>query len=117
METNDNREITFRVLEKDSVPLLLDLQEEAFAVLDDPDLLRRNTAETFGVCFNEKSLVLAVYRGKEIAGFGILYAAGGVIYIVKRPNLSRTLGFHELFHLFVLAGSAAHYMMVFWFVL
>ena len=76
METNDNREITFRVLEKDSVPLLLDLQEEAFAVLDDPDLLRRNTAETFRVCFNEKSLVLAVYRGKEIAGFGILYAAG-----------------------------------------
>lgn len=76
METNDNRDITFRVLEKDSVPLLLDLQEEAFAVLDDPDLLRRNTAETFGVCFNEKSLVLAVYRGKEIAGFGILYAAG-----------------------------------------
>ena len=48
---------------------------------------------------------------------GILYTAGGVIYIVKRPNLSRTLGFHELFHLFVLAGSAAHYMMVFWFVL
>ncbi len=48
---------------------------------------------------------------------GIAYTIGGVIYIAKRPNLSCTLGFHELFHLFVLAGSAAHYIMVFWFVL
>lgn len=48
---------------------------------------------------------------------GISYTIGGVIYIAKRPNISRTLGFHELFHLFVLAGSAAHYIMVFWFVL
>ena len=48
---------------------------------------------------------------------GIAYTIGGVIYIAKRPNISCTLGFHELFHLFVLAGSAAHYIMVFWFVL
>lgn len=74
--TKDKREITFRVLGKDSVPVLLDIQEEAFAVLDDPDLLRRNTEETLEVCFNEKSLVLGAYCGEEIAGFGILYAAG-----------------------------------------
>lgn len=40
---------------------------------------------------------------------GIAYTMGGVIYIAKRPNISCTLGFHELFHLFVLAGSAALY--------
>ncbi len=48
---------------------------------------------------------------------GISYTIGGVIYILKKPNLSPVLGFHELFHLFVLAGSVAHYLMVFWFVL
>ena len=72
----NTKEITLKKLEKDSIPLLLEIQEEAFRVLDDPDLLRRNTYETFEVCFNEKSLVLAVYVGGEIAGFGILYAAG-----------------------------------------
>ncbi|MFR4973599.1 MAG: PAQR family membrane homeostasis protein TrhA [Butyricicoccus pullicaecorum] len=48
---------------------------------------------------------------------GLSYTIGGVIYILKKPNLSQVLGFHELFHLFVLAGSVAHYLMVFWFVL
>lgn len=48
---------------------------------------------------------------------GISYTIGGVIYILKRPNISETLGFHELFHLFVLGGSIAHYLTVFLFVL
>lgn len=48
---------------------------------------------------------------------GLSYTIGGVIYILKKPNLSKMIGFHELFHLFVLAGSLAHYLMVFWFVL
>ena len=48
---------------------------------------------------------------------GLSYTIGGVIYILKKPNLSQVLGFHELFHLFVLAGSVAHYLVVFWFVL
>ena len=69
-------DITFRSLEKDSVGMLLEIQEEAFAVLDDPDLLRRNTAQTLECCFSERSLVLGAYCRGEIAGFGILYDAG-----------------------------------------
>lgn len=52
-----------------------------------------------------------------LATGGVSYTIGGVIYILKKPNLSAMIGFHELFHLFVLAGSLAHYLMVFWFVL
>lgn len=48
---------------------------------------------------------------------GISYTIGGIVYILKRPNLSHIVGFHELFHLFVLAGSVAHYLMVFLYVL
>lgn len=47
---------------------------------------------------------------------GVFYTIGGVIYIAKRPNLGRGMGFHEIFHLFVLAGSIAHYLMVFFYV-
>lgn len=46
-----------------------------------------------------------------VAG-GLAYTAGGVIYLVKRPNFSERFGFHELFHLFVIAGSVCHYLMV-----
>lgn len=47
---------------------------------------------------------------------GISYTVGGVIYWTKKPDLSRFIGFHELFHLFVLAGSLCHYCMVFIFI-
>ena len=47
---------------------------------------------------------------------GIFYTVGGVIYALK-PNLfpkEETTGFgnHELFHLFVLAGSLCHYLLM-----
>jgi len=44
---------------------------------------------------------------------GILYSIGGFIYMIKKPNISKTFGFHELFHLFILGGSLAHYVFVF----
>lgn len=50
-----------------------------------------------------------------LAAGGICYTLGGIVYIVKKPNLG--IGFHELFHLFVIAGSACHYFMVFRYVL
>ncbi len=52
-----------------------------------------------------------------LAAGGLAYTAGGAIYIIKKPNLGMSFGFHELFHLFVIAGSVFHYAMVFLFVL
>jgi hemolysin III len=50
-----------------------------------------------------------------LLGGGLLYTAGAVIYIFGRPNpLPRVFGFHELFHLCVVAGSAA-VAVVIWF--
>ena len=43
---------------------------------------------------------------------GILYTIGSIIYGLKKPNF-RHFGFHEIFHVFVLLGSACHY----WFIL
>ena len=39
---------------------------------------------------------------------GMLYTVGAVIYAQRRPNpFPRVFGFHEVFHLFVIAGSIA----------
>lgn len=48
---------------------------------------------------------------------GLLYSTGAVLYIVKKPNLPKGWGFHELFHIFILAGSACHILAVLLYVL
>ena len=48
---------------------------------------------------------------------GLAYTVGGLIYIAQKPNFGPVIGFHELFHLFVLAGSVCHYLLVLFYVL
>lgn len=44
---------------------------------------------------------------------GLIYSAGALVYGLKRPNPAPGIfGFHELWHLFVLAGSACHFWAV-----
>ena len=52
-----------------------------------------------------------------VAAGGVCYSLGAVIYWLKKPDLGPRWGFHELFHLFILAGSACHFAAVFFFVL
>jgi len=48
---------------------------------------------------------------------GIFYTVGGTIYGIKKPNINNTyFGFHELFHLFVLAGTFCHFIMMYFYV-
>lgn len=51
-----------------------------------------------------------------IALGGIAYSVGAVMYIFKKPNLFKMLGFHELFHLFILLGSFLHFLAIFIFI-
>lgn len=49
---------------------------------------------------------------------GALYTVGAVVYLFQRPNpLPRWLGYHEIFHLLVVAGSTAHYLAIWRYVL
>ena len=57
--------------------------------------------------------------GWLLAG-GIIYTAGGVIYAVKLPlfnNRHKNFGSHEIFHLFVMGGSACHFVVMYAFLL
>ena len=48
---------------------------------------------------------------------GIFYSIGAVIYAIKKPDpVPGKFGFHEIFHLFIMAGSLCHYLMMYYFV-
>ncbi|WP_313890843.1 hemolysin III family protein [Psychrobacillus sp.] len=49
---------------------------------------------------------------------GVLYTIGGIIYGLK-PKISflKKLGFHEVFHVFILLGTSSHFICVYYFVL
>lgn len=56
-----------------------------------------------------------LYRGLGGTGFGLVlgggvfYTAGAVVYAIKRPDpWPRVFGFHEVFHVFTVAGAGAH---------
>jgi hemolysin III len=48
-----------------------------------------------------------------VAG-GLSYSIGAIIYALKRPNpIPGVFGFHEIFHVMILAGAALHYIPVY----
>jgi hemolysin III len=48
-----------------------------------------------------------------VLGGALAYSVGALVYGLRRPNLMPgVLGFHELWHLFVVAGSACHFWAV-----
>lgn len=49
---------------------------------------------------------------------GISYTAGAVIYALKKPDpFPGILGFHEIFHLFVMFGSFSHFWVMYKYVI
>lgn len=63
--------------------------------------------------------ILPLFRTMNTEGFmwmvvgGVVYTLGGLIYATKWPKLNfKWFGFHEVFHVFVLAGSLCHYFMI-----
>ena len=54
-----------------------------------------------------------IVAGLLIAAGGLLYATGAVIYALQRPDPSPTVfGYHEIFHVLVIAAAAAHFAAV-----
>jgi hemolysin III len=54
--------------------------------------------------------------GRELALLavgGALYTVGAIVYALRRPNpWPRVAGYHEIFHLLVVAAAAAHWLAV-----
>lgn len=53
-----------------------------------------------------------------LAGGGIIYSVGFVLFIIEKPNLKPgVFGFHELWHCLVLVAAACHYLVMYFYVL
>lgn len=45
---------------------------------------------------------------------GLFYSVGALIYAIKKPDpWPGIFGFHEIFHIFILLGSASHFWMIY----
>jgi hemolysin III len=65
------------------------------------------------VCYAEIAQVVSHRALLPIVGGGLSYSLGAVLNLLHWPVLlPGTFGAHELFHLFVLAGSLAHYLFI-----
>ena len=48
-----------------------------------------------------------------LAAGGVAYSIGAIIYAIKKPNpRPGVFGFHEIFHIWILAGGLLHYVLV-----
>ena len=92
----------------------------AILALLDEDGDRKNFAVGPELTFGEALLVIDdLWHSLGVAGFvllmvgGLLHTVGAVVYATRRPNpWPRWFGFHEVFHVFVIAAIAAHYVVV-----
>jgi hemolysin III len=70
------------------------------------------------VAFPELWSAMGVGGALLVAGGGLLYTAGAVVYATQRPNPSPAIfGYHEIFHLFVIAAAIAHFSAIAFFAL
>jgi hemolysin III len=70
------------------------------------------------VAFPELWTAMGVAGTLLVAAGGLLYTAGAVVYATQRPNPNpRVFGYHEVFHLLVIAAAAAHFSAIAFFAL
>jgi hemolysin III len=56
---------------------------------------------------------LGMAGGLLLVGGGLLYSAGAAVYALRRPDpRPAVFGYHEVFHLLVIAGVTAHFLAI-----
>ena len=83
-----------------------------------------STSVYIGMGWISVFIVIPLYKSIALGGIllllagGILYTIGAVIYGLKPKSLKfKNLGFHEIFHIFILLGSLCHFIAVFEYVI
>ncbi len=62
----------------------------------------------------ELKSALGMNEVRLILAGGVAYITGAVIYALKRPNpIPQIFGYHEVFHLLVIAGASFHFLVNF----
>ena len=56
---------------------------------------------------------LGMAGGLLIVVGGLIYSVGAAVYALRRPDpVPAVFGYHEVFHLLVIAGVAAHFLAI-----
>jgi hemolysin III len=70
------------------------------------------------VCFPSLWSSLGVAGAMLVIAGGALYTTGAIIYAIQRPDPNPAIfGYHEVFHLFVIAAALAHFSAIAFFAL
>jgi hemolysin III len=70
------------------------------------------------VCFPALWSSLGIAGAMLLVAGGALYTAGAVVYAIQRPNPNPAIfGYHEVFHLLVIAAALAHFSAIAFFAL
>jgi hemolysin III len=70
------------------------------------------------VCFPALWSSLGIAGAMLLVAGGALYTAGAVVYAIQRPNPNPAIfGYHEVFHLLVIAAALAHFTAIAFFAL
>ncbi len=81
-------EFLFQDLNEEALSTLLEIQEEAFAHLENPDFLRRNSEDMLLSCLRPPHVCIGAYHKNTLAGFAILYFGED-----SEENLGKLLSF------------------------
>ena len=64
--------------------------------------------------------IVPIIKAISLGGFmwllagGLFYTVGGIIYATKWPKINlKLVGFHEIFHIFIMFGSLCHFILMF----
>lgn len=83
-----------------------------------------STSVYIGMGWISVFIIIPLYKSIALGGIllllagGISYTIGAIIYGLKPKALKfKNLGFHEIFHIFILIGSLCHYIAVFKYVI
>ncbi|SDY77498.1 PAQR family membrane homeostasis protein TrhA [Tindallia californiensis] len=65
--------------------------------------------------FTIRPLMMAMNLSSIVMLFagGVSFTIGAIFYALKKPVITPGFGFHEIFHIFILAGGVFHYFLVF----
>ena len=70
------------------------------------------------VAFPQLWLDMVITGTLLVAGGGLLYMAGAIVYATQRPDPNpRVFGYHEIFHALVIVAAAAHFTAIAFFAL
>lgn len=106
-----------------SLVWLLSLVGVALKISGKPLNRSVSTALYVGIGWAAVGAMIPIIQALTLNGFfwmltgGIFYTVGAIIYAYQIPNpMPKVFGYHEIFHLFVMAGSISHFWTIFQYV-